>query len=161
MYLTGMERFEAAGYKQYEISNVARRGRESRHNVKYWTGEGWQGFGCGAHSTRGGRRWKNVAAAAEYVARIAGGISPAVDCHELSDAERLSEALFMGLRLTRGVDLDAVAARHGSDAEALWRRYAEQLMPFVDAGVLRRQDGRLWLTRPGMLLANEVMAVFV
>ena len=60
MYLAAMERLEAAGYAQYEISNVARPGRRSRHNLKYWTDGEWLGFGCGAHSTRDGVRWKNV-----------------------------------------------------------------------------------------------------
>src|SRR5262245_17767778 len=69
MYLTAMERLEAAGFEQYEISNVARPGRRSRHNMKYWTDGEWLGFGCGAHSTRGATRWKNVASTEDYVAR--------------------------------------------------------------------------------------------
>ena len=65
MYLQGMALLDEAGYEQYEISNVARPGRESRHNVKYWTDEEWHGFGCGAHSTRKGVREKNVASTSE------------------------------------------------------------------------------------------------
>src|SRR5438094_9303556 len=60
MYVTAMERLEAAGYRQYEISNVAKPGRESRHNLKYWTDGEWLGFGCGAHGTIGSVRSKNV-----------------------------------------------------------------------------------------------------
>ena len=60
MYLAGLAALDAAGYTQYEISNVSRTGRESRHNLKYWTDGEWLGLGCGAHSTRGGTRWKNV-----------------------------------------------------------------------------------------------------
>src|SRR6185436_12213684 len=70
MYLTAFERLEAAGYEQYEISNVARPGRQSRHNLKYWTDGNWLGFGCGAHSTSDGIRWKNVAATDEYITKI-------------------------------------------------------------------------------------------
>src|SRR5215471_207965 len=73
MYLTAMERLEAAGLDQYEISNVARPGRRSRHNLKYWTDGEWLGFGCGAHSTRGGVRWKNISSTAEYVAEVGRG----------------------------------------------------------------------------------------
>ncbi len=73
MYVTAMERLEAAGYEQYEISNVARPGRRSRHNLKYWTDGEWLGFGCGAHSTRDGVRWKNVSATEEYVDRVVRG----------------------------------------------------------------------------------------
>ena len=65
MYLSGLDRMDSAGYVQYEISNVARPGRESRHNLKYWTDGEWLGFGCGAHSTRRGVRWKNRAATEE------------------------------------------------------------------------------------------------
>ena len=61
MYLWSLERLDAAGYRQYEISNVTRPGFESRHNLKYWTDGEWLGFGCGAHSTRDGVRWKNIA----------------------------------------------------------------------------------------------------
>ena len=82
MYLQGMEVLDSAGYEQYEISNVARPGRESRHNVKYWTDGEWVGFGCGAHSTRKGVREKNVASTcrvhfARRVRRTAGGREPA------------------------------------------------------------------------------------
>ena len=73
MYLTAMERLEAAGYEQYEISNVARPGRRSRHNLKYWTDGEWLGFGCGAHSTRQGVRWKNVASTDDYILRVDAG----------------------------------------------------------------------------------------
>ncbi len=158
MYVTAMERLEAAGYDQYEISNVARPGRASRHNLKYWTDGEWLGFGCGAHSTRDASRWKNVAGTDEYIGRIQRGESPAVDVRRLSPEERLGDALFTGLRLTNGVSLDVIRERYGVD---VWRRYGPDLEPFVEAGVLRREGRRLSLTRAGMLLAHEVMSVFV
>ena len=70
MYLRAMERLDAAGLVQYEISNVARPGRESRHNLKYWTDGEWLAFGCGAHGTLDGVRWKNVAGTEEYISRV-------------------------------------------------------------------------------------------
>lgn len=158
MYLTSLERLDAAGYEQYEISNVARPGHRSRHNLKYWTDGEWLGFGCGAHSTRGGVRWKNVAAPEEYVARVTGDVSPAIDQRRLSADERLGDALFTGLRLTEGIDLADYGGRYGVD---LWDRFGAELQRFVEAGVLRRGRGRLWITRRGTLIAHEVMAVFV
>jgi oxygen-independent coproporphyrinogen III oxidase len=158
MYVAAMERLETAGYEQYEISNVARPGRRSRHNLKYWTDGEWLGFGCGAHSTRGGMRWKNVAGTDEYVDRAARGESPAIDLRRLTAAEQLGDALFTGLRLNDGVDETAVAARYGVD---VWERYGRDLERYVEAGLLMRQDRRMRLTRQGMLLAHEVMAVFV
>ncbi len=158
MYETAMERLERAGLPQYEISNVARPGRRSRHNLKYWTDGEWLGFGCGAHSTRGGLRWKNVPSVTEYVEAVGRGESPATDVRPLAEAERLGEALFMGLRLVDGVDLDWIHTRYGVD---VWKRYGPDLEPFLEEGLLQLQDRRFWLTRRGMLLAHEVMAVFV
>ena len=158
MYLQGMAVLDAAGYEQYEISNVTRPGRESRHNVKYWTDEEWHGFGCGAHSTRKGVREKNVASTSEYISLVAAGKPLAVESRPLSGQTRLEEALFMGLRLVKGIDLALVESRYGAD---VWRMYGSELRPFVDQGLLIYDDGHLRLTRAGMLLANEVMAVFI
>ena len=158
MYMAAMDRLDAAGYEQYEISNVARPGRRSRHNIKYWQDGEWLGFGCGAHSTRGGVRWKNAASTDEYVRWLEQGESPGIDHRQLSEDEHLGDALFTGLRLTEGVNLDAIRAAHGVDA---WARYGADLEPFLQAGILRREGPRLWLTRQGMLLAHEVMTTFV
>jgi oxygen-independent coproporphyrinogen III oxidase len=158
MYLSGLDRMDDAGYAQYEISNAARPGRESRHNLKYWTGGDWLGFGCGAHSTRGGIRWKNRAATEEYISAVSAGGPLAIDRCVLTDQERLEEALFMGLRLNVGVDLRAVKSRYGVD---VWDVHGTELQPFVDAGLLVYDDGSLRMSRQGMLLAHEVMAVFI
>ena len=158
MYLEAMERLEHAGLQQYEISNVARAGRRSRHNLKYWTDGGWLGFGCGAHSTRDGVRWKNISSTMDYIETVSRGASPAVDVRCLTSDERLGDALFTGLRLVDGIDGNAIQTRYGID---VWQRFGRDLERFCDAGLLRRDGARLWLTRRGMLLAHEVMAVFV
>jgi oxygen-independent coproporphyrinogen-3 oxidase len=158
MYLMAMERLAAAGLAQYEISNVAKPGRRSRHNLKYWSDGEWLGFGCGAHSTRVGARWKNVASTEDYVQRIGNQKSPVVDLRRLSAEERLGDALFMGLRLNDGVDLTAVNTRYGVD---VWQRFGCELQPFVEAGTLVREGTRIRLTREGMLVAHTVMSVFV
>ena len=158
MYVWSMERLDAAGYTQYEISNVARPGFESRHNLKYWRDGEWIGFGCGAHSTRGGIRWKNVASTEDYVRRIGEGSGAASEHRWLTESERLEEALFTGLRLTEGIDTDLFAARYGVD---VWLRYGKDLVPFVKDGLMVRDGPRLALTRRGMLLANEILQVFV
>jgi oxygen-independent coproporphyrinogen-3 oxidase len=158
MYLQAMARLDAAGYIQYEISNVARPGRPSRHNLKYWTDGEWLGFGCGAHSTRAGRRWKNVSATADYVDRVMNGASLVTDARVLTTDDQVEEALVTGLRLTEGVDLPSLRERYGVDA---WARWGASLQPFVEAGWLQHARGRLSLTRSGMLLANEILQVFV
>jgi oxygen-independent coproporphyrinogen-3 oxidase len=158
MYTEAMERLEASGLEQYEISNVARAGRRSRHNLKYWTDGEWLGFGCGAHSTRAGVRWKNTSSTEEYVEQVARGASTATDVHHLTPTEQLGDALFTALRLVDGIDVNAIQTRYGVD---VWRRFGADLEPFVEAGCLRRSDDRLRLTRQGMLLAHEIMTVFV
>ena len=158
MYVEAMERLEAAGYAQYEISNVAKPGRRSRHNLKYWVDGEWLGFGCGAHSTRGGVRWKNTSATQEYIDQVAQGGALQVDIRHLTPDERLGDAMFTGLRLVDGIDVNAIQSRYGVD---VWRRFGADLEPFLEAGCLRRVGSRLSLTRQGMLLAHEVMSVFV
>ena len=158
MYVTAMERLEAAGLEQYEISNVARPGRASRHNLKYWTDGEWLGFGCGAHGTVAGVRSKNVSGIDDYIERIAQGQPVGTEVRRMDAAERLGDMLFTGLRLTSGINLETVRQRYGVD---VWERYRVDLEPFVDAGLLVHDGARLALTRPGMLLANEVMTVFV
>ena len=158
MYLSGLARMDAAGYVQYEISNVAHPGRHSRHNLKYWTDGEWVGVGCGAHSTREGTRWKNVASTEDYITATTNGQSAAVEMRVMSPQERLEDALFTGLRLNAGLDLAVVNDRYGVD---VWSEYGGELQHFVDQGILF-YDGRLLrLTRPGMLLAHEIMAVFI
>jgi oxygen-independent coproporphyrinogen III oxidase len=159
MYLTAMERLDAAGYEQYEISNVARPGRRCRHNLKYWRDGEWVGFGCGAHGTIDGVRMKNVAGTDDYIGRVVRGESPVAEERRLSASERLGDALFMGLRLTDGIDLEEIARRHGG--VDVWQKHGVDLKPFLAAGILKRQGSRLALTRQGMLVANEVMTVFV
>ncbi len=160
MYLEGLARLDRAGFEQYEISNVARpASRRSRHNLKYWQEGEWLGFGCGAHATFRGERWRTLSSTTDYIARVAAGQDVRLDRRALGDAERLEEALFMGLRLTDGLDLSAMRRRHGID---IWMRYGQDLTPYVAAGLLVHEPGRvLALTRDGMLLANDVMAVFI
>ena len=160
MYLDGLARLDAAGYEQYEISNVSRPlTHRARHNLKYWQEGEWLGFGCGAHATRGGERWRVISGTADYVQTIAQGGDVRLDRRVLGAEERVEEALFMGLRLTDGIDLASVEARHGVD---VWARHGAELDRFVSAGLLVHEPGRrLGLTRPGMLLANDVMMVFI
>lgn len=158
MYLWSLERLDAAGYRQYEISNVSRAGLESRHNLKYWQDGEWLGLGCGAHSTRGGVRWKNVSSTEDYVRRVTAGEAVESDRRVMTAEERVEDVLFTGLRLTEGLDLPAIERSYGVD---VWGRYGAALQPFVEEGLLVHSAGRLALTRRGMLLANEILQTFV
>jgi oxygen-independent coproporphyrinogen-3 oxidase len=158
MYLSGLDRMDKAGYLQYEISNVARPGRDSRHNLKYWQDGEWLGFGCGAHSTRRGVRWKNLSSTEDYISTVARRGQFTSERRELTAAERFEEAVFMGLRLAAGIDLRTLKQRYGVD---VWGEFGGELQPFVDQRLLIYDGDRLRLTRAGMLLAHEVMTVFI
>ncbi|HXE79529.1 MAG TPA: hypothetical protein VNK41_02165, partial [Vicinamibacterales bacterium] len=158
MYAETQALLGAHGYEQYEISNVARGGRRSRHNLKYWQDGEWLGFGCGAHSTRGAERWRNVSGTEEYIARVEAGSDLAAERRTRPRDEQLGDALFTGLRLSAGVDVEEIGRRYGVD---VWDRYGKALASFAEAGYVIREGNRLRLNRAGMLLANEVMAVFV
>jgi len=158
MYLGAMSRLDDAGYLQYEISNVSKPGLESRHNLKYWSDGEWLGFGCGAHSTRSGIREKNIASTEDYISAIGAERSVESERRVLTDQERFEDAVFTGLRLTRGVNLDAIRARYGVD---VWDRYGKDLRPFVEQHLLIYDGPAIRLTRDGMLLANEVMSIFI
>ena len=152
-------RLQGAGYARYEISNFARPGAESRHNLAYWRNVDWIGLGAGAHSHVQGRRWKNIDDPAAYAAAVAGAETSPVEWREAVEAPvRLLESLMMGLRLIEGVDLDELTARHGVDlrmthAEALERHEAQALIV--------REGARMRLTEVGLDLANSVIADYL
>jgi oxygen-independent coproporphyrinogen-3 oxidase len=159
MYRLLLARTAAAGYEHYEISNFCLTGRESRHNLKYWTGAPYYGFGCSAHSYDGARqRWANERDTARYVELIETGRSTVVETTELAERDVSAEALFLGLRLMRGVNLAEYRAHFGTDVRA---QYADELARFSDGGLIRLEDDWLRLTPTGVLLSNEVFAAFV
>ena len=158
MYEVAMAMAEKGGLAQYEISNVAVPGRESKHNLKYWIDGEWFGFGPGAHSTVGGVRWKALSATEQFVSAIEAGSDVQREKRVLSAEDRWQEALITGLRLVAGVEVEDLLTKYGLD---LWGRYGDHLQPYLEAGLLRHEKGRIRLSRQGMLLANEVLAVFI
>jgi oxygen-independent coproporphyrinogen-3 oxidase len=160
MYSLLAERTQSAGYEQYEISNFCLPGHESRHNMKYWTGEPYFGFGCSAHSFDGrALRWSNERDARRYVELIETRASAVIDKTELDERDASAEALFLGLRLlARGVNLSEHLARFRRDVRA---EYAEDLSRFSEAGLIEFDGDILRLTPAGALLSNEVFSVFV
>ncbi|HUC53269.1 MAG TPA: radical SAM family heme chaperone HemW [Candidatus Cybelea sp.] len=148
-YEMAQETLGAAGYHHYEISNWAKPGFESKHNLKYWRREPYLGFGAGAHSFSGVERWANAHDAAAYVAAVESGRLP-VEQHERLTAERaLEEELFLGLRQLEGIDLARIERDYGV---TLSGRFG----PLASAGFLER-DGSLVRLAPAKLsVSNEV-----
>src|SRR5262249_5237156 len=98
LYLEAVERLARQGIRRYEISNFARPGFESAHNLKYWRLEPYRGFGADAHSFDRRRRWWNVETPAEYVERFRRGVSPVAHCEPVDHRRRMEEHFFLGLR---------------------------------------------------------------
>ena len=159
MYQGMLEQASEAGYEHYEISNLCQPGFHSRHNVKYWTGAPYYGFGCSSHSYDGhALRWSNHRDVLKYVETIESGVSPVVDEQQLSPTDVRAEALFLGMRLMRGIDLRRYHESFGVD---LREERGADLDRFCKAGLLEFDGELIRLTRNGALLSNEVFAAFV
>ena len=144
-YTHACERLESFGYAQYEISNFALPGRESRHNRKYWDCQPYLGFGVDAHSYNGSERRGNVDDLDEYIARMERGESPVA----MRESPIIGERWFLGLRQNAGVAFDAA------------QPYAGEIRRLVVDGLLEFHEGRVRLTARGRLLSNEVFQAFV
>jgi len=159
MYRWMLDKASEAGYEHYEISNLCRPDFHSRHNIKYWIAEPYYGFGCSAHSYDGhARRWSNQRDVMKYIEIVESGMSPVVEEQQLSQAEVRSEALFLGMRLMRGINVRRYHELYGVD---LRDKHGEDLDRFCKAGLLEFDGDLIRLTRTGALLSNEVFAMFV
>jgi oxygen-independent coproporphyrinogen-3 oxidase len=147
-YETAVEHLSRMGIQRYEISNFARPGYESLHNLKYWQLEPYSGFGADAHSFDGVLRGQNTESAGDYVERIASGLSARIDATVANTAE---ERFFVGLRLAHGIQPRAEE----------WLRFEQPIQRFIAEGLLARDSSRLWLTDRGVLFSNDVFAEFL
>ncbi|MGC1374012.1 MAG: radical SAM family heme chaperone HemW [Candidatus Sulfotelmatobacter sp.] len=158
-YLSACEQLESAGVRQYEISNFARAGFESRHNVKYWTRQPYLGFGVDAHSM--------LRSAVPHLEAIRFASPDSLEQYlngashqhtEVSRNSALEENFFLGLRLTRGVSLSEIAAKFGNQSTDNARA---AIAEFVDSGLMEQQGDWIRLTPLGRLLSNEVFERFI
>lgn len=157
-YFQAVEIFEKAGWRQYEISNFARQGFESRHNLKYWTDKPFLGFGCGAYSYLDGKRWGNERSVGRYIELMGRNQHAVVSRHDLNDAERQEEAFFLGLRLMSGIKFNSFQKRFGFDLRDRFRSKIDRLL---DAGLIEMNPESLRLTPHGWMLSNEVFTEFM
>ena len=146
MYETAVERLARMGIVRYEISNFARPGFESLHNLKYWQLEPYIGFGADAHSYDGRRRWGNAEGLEAYLQ----GAALRGTSREYGEANA-DERFFVGLRLMRGVTPDA----------AEWEKYDAPINRFIRDGLLERAGAQLRLTARGVMVSNEVFQEFL
>lgn len=161
-YETACERLNAAGIKQYEISNFAREGFESRHNLKYWTRQPYLGFGVDAHSmlpagesfrankVEAVRLWTTDDYDLFFQSPVWG--NGFIDRHSA-----IEESFFLGLRLNRGVDWQELQEKFGTDLNPYW----DMMNELLSEELLEQSGGKIRLTARGRLLSNEVFQKFV
>ena len=159
MYQLMCEKVSKQGFEQYEISNFAKKGYESKHNNKYWLLEPVFGFGVSAHSFDGNKtRWSNERDTNRYVSLLESGKSPVVERETLSAKQLSGEFAFLNLRLTEGLDLIEYERRYGKNP---LEEYVADLKIAEKTGLIEFSNDRLRLTPKGRLFSNEVFEIFV
>jgi oxygen-independent coproporphyrinogen-3 oxidase len=167
MYAAARSELPRRGYAMYEISNYARRGGESRHNLSYWRAESYLGIGAGAHSFArngavatgaGGRRWWNEKMPAKYIERASASGVAETGFEEIDAKTAAGEFVFLNLRLRDGFALDDFRARFGASFDEKFSACAARL---IEGGLMERVGGWIRLTDRGVELADSVFAEFV
>lgn len=157
MYLAAIKTMGSAGYKHYEVSNFARKNFRSRHNLNYWMGGDYLGFGAGAHSHLDGKRWSNFKETDKYVVALTKGNSPAEMEETLTRDQRIFEAIFLGLRMTEGIAVGEFEKKWGlapaKYMPKVWRKLEENYY-------LEKEGGRVRLNLEGLLLSDTILADF-
>lgn len=158
MYNEAIGYLTSHGYQHYEISNFAKPGYHSSHNLTYWRNEYYIGMGPAAHSHYDKKRWANTASLSEYVQQINLGQMPVCEQLSLTKSDTMEETMFMGLRLLKGLDIQQFEQRFGQRVTELWPTQIDKL---VKNGLLELSDTHIKLTPKGLPIANIVFAEFV
>ncbi|MGB8000167.1 MAG: radical SAM family heme chaperone HemW [Anaerobacillus sp.] len=158
MYALLISRLEEAGFSQYEISNFAKKGYESKHNITYWKNDEYFGIGAGAHSYIEGIRRANAGPLKQYMVRIDETGFPYMEDNVLTETERMEEEMFMGLRMREGVSKDIFEKKFGQPMYAVFR---EQIEKLINQNLLRDTGTHITLTEQGFFLGNEVFQEFL
>lgn len=144
----------AHGYERYEISNYARRGYACRHNIGYWRRENYLGFGLGSASLLENERFHNTTDLTDYL----GGDYLAYEQEKLDKKSQMEEFMFLGLRMTDGISTECFRQTFGLTVELVYGPVLEQQ---IADQLLRKEDGRIFLTERGLDVSNYVMAQFL
>ncbi len=158
MYERLMDEMEKHGLHQYEISNFAKPGHESRHNLLYWDNEEYIGVGAGAHGYVHGVRYSNHGPLKKYMEPLESGQRPVLDATTVSVKAQMEEEMFLGLRKTAGVDMAHFNQKFGAPLEQV---YGEILQSEKAKGNLAVEYGRVKLTQKGRFVGNEVFEQFL
>ncbi len=157
MYSYAAEMLERYGYKQYEISNFAAPGFESRHNLKYWNMDDYISFGPGAHSCVGNVRYSYVKDLREYISGVHRKVSIVDEYEEISPLERAVEYVMLGMRTSRGISRYDYVTRTQCD----WRPIGKVLEAFKQKGWVAQTEDRWHFTVPGFLISNTLIGIML
>lgn len=158
MYHWAVDYLAEMGYEQYEISNFAKKGRQSRHNRIYWQAEEYLGMGLGSHSYMEGTRFHNTYDLQAYIKAKGDASLLKEEVEVITETDALAEFMFLGLRLTEGVSFDRFRARFGRE---LYEIYGTQVRELVEAGLLAEDAKGIRLTRRGIDVSNVVFEKFL
>jgi oxygen-independent coproporphyrinogen III oxidase len=158
MYEAICQELGSMGFEQYEISNFSKQGMQSKHNLKYWMDQVFLGFGVAAHGMTGRTRYANTDGLQKYIGGISAKRSIRTSMQDLDPVTRLKDALIMGLRLNKGVDLALMGSRYGFDA-SLFVKETLCGLENLDLFVIERDC--IKLTDRGRLLSNIIFSRFV
>jgi oxygen-independent coproporphyrinogen-3 oxidase len=157
MYLSIMRRLKAAGYEQYEISNFAKPGRQSRHNSAYWHNDSYYGLGAGAHGYMLGCRHVNIKGVQPYIDATHKGL-PLLERFEVGEQEAMEDFMMVGLRLLSGVKREDFRQQFGRELEDV---FPEQLRRLTAQSLLISDTSGYRLSEQGLLFGNDVFAQFL
>ena len=158
MYEATAQILKKYGFEQYEISNYARKGRECRHNVGYWTRQDYLGFGLGASSLYGKERFANTADMKKYLENSRNPEKIREIEPSLTREDEMAEFMFLGLRMTKGILKADFQRCFGCTIESV---YGEVLEKYESMELLLEKDGRIFLSREGIYVSNSIMAEFL
>ena len=158
LYYMSIEYLCSAGYTNYEISNFAKPGYESRHNTGYWIGREYLGMGLGSSSYLLGRRFSNCDNIEEYIAMCEKGRIKHTDEQILTIEEKMEEFMFLGLRMTKGVSRSDFKNRFGVSIESV---FGDALNELRKTGLLMMIEDRIFLTSEGIDVSNYALAKFL
>lgn len=158
MFEETIKAMEKAGRKQYEVSNFALPGHESKHNTVYWHNQHYFGFGAGASGYLGNRRYKNYGPIQHYLKPLRQGILPVMENEVLTRENQMEEEMFLGLRLKEGVSFQRFQEKFQCSLESV---YGDVLSTEAKAGHLVVENGSVRLTAQGLLIGNDIFEKFL
>ena len=158
MYSAANEILAKNGFERYEISNFAKKGFESRHNITYWETRPYIGFGLGSHSYFQAERYNNIYDLKEYIAANGDAKKLRENKEILTDKEKEEEFMFMGLRMKKGISTDEFSRRFGRD---IYSVYGEKIEELLDEKLIEKKENRIMLTERGTDVSNIVFERFI